>query len=570
MRIPMKPKDLSHEELLELLARQEQMQDALLRSEERYRSFIQNSSEGIWCFELKEPMPTSAHVEKHLEAFAHGAYLSECNDATAKMYGFERAEEIIGRPLSEFMSLSDSANVEFLTAFILSEYRLMDAESVEVDRLGKTKYISNSLMGVIKDGFLLRAWGVQRDTTPGRVLEEELRSAKKVAEDASLAKSRFLANISHEIRTPLGVIIGFSDLCASKELSPDDREDYLDRVRRNAKQLLVLVDELLDFARIEADKLSIELQEFELLPWFRQISDSLSIRATEKDIDLHLHLDRNLKTVRTDPIRLQQILFNIIGNAIKFTEKGSVRVEAQLIDQKVDQTVDGSSRRILEVNVIDTGIGIRPEDRSRLFQPFSQLDPSNTRNYSGTGLGLALSQKLALALGGDIQLVDSSPQQGSTFRIRIPVEIIKRQYQGRDSGLPFEPEAGQNHLNNIRILVAEDSDDSRFLIKQVLSSLGTTNVVLALNGAEAVDKAFQMDFDLILMDLQMPIMDGYEAIRKLRSRGFKKPVLALTAHALPEEREKCLNAGFNDHLAKPANSKDLVAKILYWKEKGHL
>jgi len=385
--------------------------------------------------------------------------------------------------------------------------------------------------------------------------EINLKKAKETAEDANAAKSAFLANMSHEIRSPLGAVLGFSELLLQTDITASEKLSGVDAIRRNGRLLSNIVNDILDVSRVEAGKMKIEKRSVPLGEILTDLGSLLRLEAIEKGIRLHVSGDGPLPSqIKTDPMRVRQIILNIVGNAIKFTERGSVEVKLKLCE---------GSPNLLSFTVIDTGLGISPSQASGLFKPFSQADVSITRKFGGTGLGLMLSKRLAQILGGDVELTESSLGRGSTFTITIdPGEI------GEVSLQDFEPkleatvsaEEGSIRLPGLHVMVVDDSSDNQILFRHILQKADAV-AEIAQNGKEAVAKAKQNSFDIILMDLQMPEMDGYEATKILRASGFKKPIIALTAHAMKEERNKCLQNGFDEHLGKPVHRESLLKML---------
>ncbi len=379
-----------------------------------------------------------------------------------------------------------------------------------------------------------------------------LAAAKEAAEEASRLKSSFLANMSHEIRTPLGALMGFAELLKD-DLTPDEKEKYVNVILRNGNALVQIIDEILDLSKIEAGHIEIENQKVSPQDLINEIRDLLSPLALKKDLKLNLKLSEGLPDfIGTDPLRFRQILTNILGNAIKFTESGSVTLE-------IDYHKALNPKVICLIS--DTGIGIRPEVANKLFQPFSQGDVSVTRSFGGTGLGLSLSKRLAELLGGDVRLKESEPEKGSVFEVQVEDRI--RELNGfhlRDRQSNQSKYEGRKNLEGVKILVVDDSLDNQLFVRMLLTSQGA-DVSVANNGKESIDLALNGDFDLILMDLQMPICDGVQATKKLRASGYSKPILALTANAMKEERIRCLSQGFTDYVSKPVDKKVLFAAI---------
>ncbi|MNK92412.1 Autoinducer 2 sensor kinase/phosphatase LuxQ [compost metagenome] len=382
--------------------------------------------------------------------------------------------------------------------------------------------------------------------------EHALQSAKDAAESANLAKSAFLANMSHEIRTPLGVILGFSEIIGTQDLEPSEREKYLDIISRNGDSLTRIIDDILDLSKIEAGKFEVEKSPVKLKDLTEEVLAMFHDQASKKNIKLSSVTSKITDlVVLSDAVRIRQVLLNLIGNAIKFTSKGSVKVSCRA--EQLSHT-----RKNIIFHIEDTGIGMTQDQGYRLFQPFTQADATSTRRFGGTGLGLALSRNLAHALGGDVRIVHCEPQQGCTFEFSFQADDANKlaaTTQDANSSTSAQcPFAG------FKVLAVDDSPDNRELIKTLLKSSGL-EITEAESGEKALNQASTQHFDLILMDIQMPGLDGYSTLLELRKRGFQGPVIALTAHAMKEDKDRALAAGFDDHLTKPINSKLLMQTI---------
>ncbi len=403
------------------------------------------------------------------------------------------------------------------------------------------------------------------DITGRKKAQEELRQSKEAADAANHAKSIFLANMSHEIRTPMTAILGYAELSMDPSASASERQNYLSVIHRNGQHLLGLINDILDLSKIEAGKLSIEVRPVALASVLADVASVMRVRARQHGIALSVEYATAVPaTVRTDGSRLRQILVNLVGNAIKFTERGGVRIVVSLQPQW------RGARSAMQVTVIDTGVGIGQEKMAKLFQPFAQADNSISRKYGGTGLGLVISRRMAQLLGGELT-ASSQTGRGSTFTLTFPTGSLKGVEMLRD---PAEAVRAQRDncepvsltsrlLSGLRILLAEDGPDNQRLIVTVLQKAGA-EVRTAENGRialEAVRAAGAEGYHVILMDMQMPEMDGYEATRTLRQSGYSGPILALTAHAMAGDRAKCLDAGCDDHLAKPIDRACLIATI---------
>lgn len=378
-----------------------------------------------------------------------------------------------------------------------------------------------------------------------------LKSAKDAAENANHAKSAFLANMSHEIRTPLGAILGFAEVIGSQDLEASEREKYLDIILRNGDSLTRIIDDILDLSKIEAGKFEVQKSPVKLKKLLDEVLTMYLDQAARKNVRLNYVLTPiNDLIVLTDAVRVRQILVNLIGNAMKFTSKGSVTVSCQA--ENLTRT-----RKKITFTIADTGIGMTQEQGDKLFKPFTQGDITSTRQFGGTGLGLALSRNLAHALGGDVRIVQCVPQQGCTFEFSFQADDANQKAAATHDGANFvkpKPFAG------FKVLAVDDLPDNRELIRTLLSNSGL-EITEAESGEAALKQAFQQHYDLIMMDIQMPGLDGYGTLSELRKRGFQGPIIALTAHAMKEDRDRTLAAGFADHLAKPINSKMLMQTI---------
>jgi two-component system, sensor histidine kinase and response regulator len=387
----------------------------------------------------------------------------------------------------------------------------------------------------------------------------QLSDALIVAETATRAKSEFLANMSHEIRTPMAAILGFADLLCGPDLTREQHDEHVEIIRRNGGHLLSILNDILDLSKIEAGQMLVERVPADPSAILAGVASLLRVRAIAKGLTLELAYEGTVpERIRTDPTRFRQIVMNLVGNAIKFTEEGGVTLRVSTLDAE-------SNEPRLRVAIEDTGIGIPAEKRHKLFRAFAQADATTTRKFGGTGLGLAISKQLARLLGGDVD-VENSDRRGSTFTVTIPtgsLEGVRRVTGAVETVAAPAPMPTARTRIAARILLAEDGRDNQRLVTLILTRAGA-EVVTAENGQIALDLAEHSmaegrPFDLILMDMQMPVMDGHEATRQLRARGWKGPIVALTAHAMAGDKEHCFRDGCNSYETKPVRGERLIA-----------
>ncbi len=393
---------------------------------------------------------------------------------------------------------------------------------------------------------------------------KDLVDAMQVAIRATHAKSSFLANMSHEIRTPVTAILGYTELLEENP-NDDDRRDYISTVRRNGEHLLQLINDILDVSKIEAGRLEVERIECSPGEVLEEVIKVMRPHARNRGLELEVHYDEPVPAqIMSDPTRLHQVLLNVISNAIKFTEHGSVKVFAGL------STEPDSPCPLLHFVVEDTGIGVADDKMGRLFRPFSQADMSTTRRFGGTGLGLSISKSLVELLGGELT-AESVEGEGSRFTFTVqtgPLAGVTLLHSPNDlprARTPYPMSGKKVRLDGLRVLLAEDGKDNQKLIRKILTLAGAEveiveNGLLAIECALAARESGQA-FDTVLMDMQMPVMDGYDATRRLRKQGYKGRIFALTANAMKGDREKCISAGCDEFLSKPINRQALIRAI---------
>jgi signal transduction histidine kinase/CheY-like chemotaxis protein len=400
-----------------------------------------------------------------------------------------------------------------------------------------------------------------------RKREVELRRSADEALASKRAISTFLANVSHEIRTPLAAVVGFSEVLLDSA-SPEETQEGISVIYKQSKELTRLLNDILDVSKVENGHLSIELLDVDLNALFAEVYQLVSPLATSKGISVLLHTRACLETVRTDPSRLRQVLVNIIGNAIKFTSKGIVEIDWDLTDNG-----DGESR-LLQCTVKDSGCGIAPEHMDMLFKPFGQAESCVFRQHGGTGLGLYLSMLLCRRLGGDLTLSSSTPGVGSTFLITASVERVKPSIQRGRLCLPEDKPSPPRSTEQISILVVDDNATIRLLLTRLLQRIGYARITPASSGRAALQYLDEQNFDIILLDLNMPDMDGYETCAKIHEQldtqmsSCQPVIVACTAAAMLGEREKCISSGFDDYISKPVSVGTMTEKIAQWLRKA--
>lgn len=542
--------------------------EALADSEGRYRLVAENIHDVIWTVDMNLLCTFVTPAVAYLSGLSPKEARGKSVDQLLGTIGQHAASNALRRRCEEYLESPEHAQRNFTLELpcVNEQYEVFWSESTV------TLLVDEDLQPTC---FV----GVTRNVTERKATERKLRDfatalqkEKLAAESASRAKGAFLANMSHEIRTPMTAILGFTDILLG-HTENEESVDAIHTIQRNGEHLLELINNILDLSKIEAGKYTVVPKEVCLQNMMSDLRSLMTVRATAKNLDLKFVTATPIpKHIHTDPTCLRQILLNLIGNAIKFTEVGGVRVEVGL-----DRQFDGPDR--LRIDVIDTGIGFDPKLALGLFEPFSQADISTSRCFGGTGLGLAISRRLANALGGDLE-AESECGHGSTFRLYLPCEPINQQLiqQGVELSQPdraAETNAPTSKMPelNCRILLAEDGLDNQRLISFLLRKAGA-EVTIVENGEEAVhemmpsprevhpeDEAQELPYDIILMDMQMPIMDGYTATRRLRALGCHAPIVALTAHAMEHERQKCLDAGCDDFVSKPVDRAHLLNVI---------
>jgi len=557
---------------------------SLAQSEERHDLVVRGSDCGIWDWNLRRGTIVYSTRFDELLGTAFGEAGQSAASLTALVHEDDRAQvlEAIDHHLSTRLPLS--AECRMISAGGSPRWFQLRGQAVwDVD--GAPLRIAGSVTEVherrVAEEHLARTL-VDLITSKEQIEEHsaelasktrELEIARAEAEAANRAKSEFLANMSHEIRTPMTAILGYADLLVDEEQSPVDRLECIQTIRRNGVHLLALINDILDISKIEANRMTLERLAFSPCEVIADVESLMRMRAAAKGLSFDVEYATTVpETIQSDPTKFRQILLNLAGNAVKFTDAGGVRLIARLIHRS------GDLEAVLSVEVVDTGIGIRPEQIDRLFAPFTQADSSMARRFGGTGLGLAISRRLARMLGGDITIC-STPGEGSSFTMLAatgPLEGIPLVQGRRQIGAVSTPQPSSDaavpRLDGLHILLAEDGPDNQRLIAFHLRKAGAT-VVIADHGRAAVERAFDAlattPFSVVLMDMQMPELDGYSATRYLRAHGYDRPILALTAHAMAGDRERCLAAGCDDYTTKPIDRIALLRLVRDHSERYH-
>jgi PAS domain S-box-containing protein len=512
--------------------------DAAFRQSERFRSILDQIDDGCAVVDLR-------------------GNLLFVNDAFCRMFGFEK-RRVLGRSFKDLQH--PGRHAQTLEIFNTVYRTGQPVRGYEYQVTPSSLFVEQSI-SLERDagGRPVAFLSIFRDCTARKQAEEAAARAREAAESANRAKSQFLANMSHEIRTPMNGIIGMTALALDGPLTPPQAE-CLEMIHSQAASLLTIVNDILDFSKIESRRVELETVPFTLAHAVDEVVKPLAVRAREKGISLGRTIDAGVPgRIVGDPVRLKQILTNVIGNAVKFTEEGSVT-----LDVSVEPA--GDDGQMLHLRVADTGIGIPPEKVAAIFEPFRQVDGSMTRRFGGTGLGLAIASTLVELMGGAIT-VDSAPGRGSTFDITIPAIPAPANVR-TESAVSAEIAAAARRAaapeRLARVLVAEDNIVNQRVAAALLTKRGHS-VTVVNNGREAVAALKREPFDLVLMDVQMPEMDGFEAtaaIREMeRDTGRRVRIVAMTAHAMSGDRERCLAAGMDGYLSKPIDQRSLFEVI---------
>jgi len=508
---------------------------ALKHSEKRYRTFFEKT-QGFSCTHTLE-----------------GIFIS-VNYAGARSIDYT-PDELIGTPLIDIVSPSFKSLIPSYLTKICREKAVKGYMRV-MNKNGEERIwrYHNYLYDGDGEPYII---GSAQDITDRIKMEQEIRKAKRTAEESEKIKEQFLANMSHEIRTPMNAIIGFTNLLLNSRLT-NEQKDYLDTIHFAGQHLLVIIDDILDISKISAGKLILEQIEFSLSGLIDSLTNLFRLKTAEKNIKLHSHIHTDVPSlIKGDPVRLNQVLTNLLNNAVKFTAKGS-------IDLHVKLNTSNNGKRVLEFSVEDTGIGIPTDKLETVFESFSQANTDTNRKYGGTGLGLTIVKNIIELHGGHIK-AENREGGGTKFIFTLPFIPARAIAQDKLPTPAKKRQQAKTHLKGIKVLLVEDNKINQKLASIMLKKM-ECEITLADNGLVGIEKLKHASFDIILMDIQMPEMDGLETTRYIRTRFDAQvkaiPIIAITAHAFNEERIKCLEAGMNEYLSKPFEPSVLYEKMI--------
>jgi PAS domain S-box-containing protein len=490
-----------------------------------------------------------------------GGSITAWNPAAEQVFGYTAAE-VMGQPLT----VVDPPEHSFGRRSAFSNLtRTTDGSSAEVECMakGERRFVAAASAGVLRnaEGKPIGLIAIVRDITEKRRATEQLREARDEAEAANRAKSRFLATMSHEIRTPMNGVIGMTEILLDTELTADQR-DHLETLHASAEQLMFVINDILDFSKLEAGRMKLQHGDVDVRDLLHTTGGMFAAQLNGRAVALKVVVADDVpRLVVADSHRLRQVLTNLIGNAVKFTERGEIAVRARLSRQVRDDV-------LLSFEIEDSGIGLSEDDQKKLFMAFSQADSSNTRRAGGTGLGLAICKQLVGLMEGEIG-VDSRVGRGSTFWFTVRARIATVKHGEAPTMVispPPERVSDKDAVEGCRILLVDDNVVNQKVATALLRSMGC-KVEVVSNGREAVTACHNPTYEIVLMDVHMPVVDGFQATAEIRqlTRGATVPIVAMTARATDSDRADCLAAGMDDHIAKPFRKEDLLAVLVKWR-----
>jgi PAS domain S-box-containing protein len=555
-------------------------EEDLQKSRERYMLAVKGSRDGIWDWDIEKNQAFFSVRLKEMLGY-NERDLSDSFDSLISLIHPEE-KSVFEKFLESYLhGETEEFSIEFRCRNKGGNYGWYQARGLALrDGDGRPYRMAGSLTDITARRDAERE--IERTLLELEQVIDELHSAndraeelRKSAEKANVAKSEFLANMSHEIRTPMNGVVGMVDLLLKTPLN-EDQKRYAEVVKTSSEKLLAIINDILDFSKIEANRLELENVDFELLPIVTEVVDLFSLAASEKKIELKVEVANEIpKMLVGDPNRLRQVLLNLIGNAVKFTETGSVTIGVTCEDRQ-------KKKAVIRFAVVDTGVGIPEEARKSLFSAFTQVDGSITRKFGGTGLGLAISRQLVELMGGHLDF-SSKVGVGSEFFFSIPFKITQKKKEEiteevvpqrsdlpEDRPLPLpKNDSTPSDKKVLKALLVEDNETNQIVASTMIENLGFM-VEIAGNGVDAVNMMLEKHYDMVFMDCQMPELDGFAATRMIRNSGLENnrrvPIIAMTASALAGDREKCLDAGMNDYLAKPFRIHELEEVIRRWIE----